>query len=94
MKCKKNKIGTILDHINRIDPGIIKFTVETPEEDTLSVLDLKQHINRKTKHLEFTVNYKKTNTNINIKEKSNHLPQLKKAIVSQKELTAYVIKNI
>ena len=39
-----------------IEPGIMKFTVETPEEDTLSVLYLKQYINRKKKHLEFIVN--------------------------------------
>ena len=31
--------------------------------------------------LEFTVNYKKTHTNINVKANSNHPPHIKKAVV-------------
>ena len=45
------------------------------------MLDLKQKINRKTKQVECMVHYKKTHTNINIKEKSNHPPYVKKGII-------------
>ena len=45
------------------------------------MLDLKQKVNRKTKQVECMVHYKKTHTNINIKEKSNHSPCVKKGII-------------
>ena len=47
----------------------------------LPVLDLKQTVDRKTKQVECMENYKKTHTNINVKQKSNHHPCMKKGII-------------
>ena len=44
-------------------------------------MDLKQRVDRKTKQVEYMVHYKKTHTNINVKEKSNHPPYMKKGII-------------
>ena len=38
----------------------------------LPVLDLKQTLDRKTKKIECSVHCKKTHTNLNVKERSNH----------------------
>ena len=78
MKCKKDQSDEILEHLNNIEPGVIVFTKEDQEGDTLPVLDLKQKVDRETKQIECMVHYKKTHTNINIKEKSNHPPNVKK----------------
>ena len=43
--------------------------------------DLKQRVDRKTKQVECMVHYKKTHTNINVKERSNHPPSMKKGII-------------
>ena len=51
------------------------------QNDTIAVLDLKQNINRRTKRIEFTVNYKDTHTNINVKESSNHPDMMKRGII-------------
>ena len=59
-KCKEGEAQDILDHLNAIEPGVIEFTKENQECDTLPVLDLKQEINRKTKKIECSVHYKKT----------------------------------
>ena len=45
------------------------------------MLDLKQKVDRKTKSIQFSVNYKKTHTNINVDERSNHPEMMKRAIV-------------
>jgi hypothetical protein len=71
----------ILEHLNSIKPDVIIFTKEDQEADVLQVLDLKQVKNRKTKQIECMVHYKKTHTKINIKEKSNHPPGVKKGII-------------
>ena len=42
---------------------------------------MKQRIGRKTKSIEFSVNYKKTRTNINVDARSNHTEMMKKAII-------------
>ena len=70
-KCKSDEAKLILDHLNSIEPGIIWFTMEELLNDEISVLDLKQKIDRKTKSIEFSVNYKKTHTNINVDAISN-----------------------
>jgi hypothetical protein len=81
LKCKKEKAGQILDHLNSIEPDIIKFTKEEEENNQLAVLDLEHNVNRKTKKIEFNVHYKKTNTNITIKKKSNHKESTKQGII-------------
>jgi hypothetical protein len=81
LKCPINQTQQILEHIKSIEPGVIEFTMEEAENDTLAVLDLKISIDRKMKKLGFGVNYKKTHTNINIKQKSNHPPNVKHAII-------------
>ena len=62
---------------------MIEFTKEDQECVTLPVLDLKQKINRKTKKRESSVQYKKTHTNINVKERSNHPESMKTAIIKR-----------
>ena len=81
LKCKKEKAGQILDHLNSIEPDIIKFTKEEEENNQLAVLDLEHNVNRKTKKIEFNVHYKKTNTNITIKKKSNHKESTKQGVI-------------
>ena len=80
-KCKSDEAKLILDHLNSIEPDIICFTMEELLNDEISVLDLKQKIDRKTKSIEFSVNYKKTHTNINVDARSNHPEMMKKAII-------------
>ena len=81
LKCKKEKAETILNHLNNIEPDYIKFTKEEEENNKLPVLDLELNVNRKTKKIEFNVHYKKTNTNITIKKKSNHKDSIKKGVI-------------
>ena len=81
LKCKKNKAEEILNHLNNIEPGTIKFTKEEEENNKLAVLDLELNVNRKKKKVEFSVHYKNTHTNITIKKKSNHRDTIKKAII-------------
>jgi len=81
LKCKREKATTILDHFNNIEPNVIKFTKEEEENNKLAVLDLELNVNRKTKKIEFKVHYKKTNTNITIKKKSNHKDSIKTAVI-------------
>ena len=57
LKCKHNKAGAILDHLNSIEPDAIKFTKEEEENNKLSVLDLELNVNRKKKKIEFNVHY-------------------------------------
>jgi hypothetical protein len=81
IKLEKDQSDEILDHLNSIEKGIIEFTKEEQENDVIPVLDLKQKVNRKTKQIECTVHYKKTHTNINVKERSNHPSSMKKGII-------------
>ena len=81
LKCKRHKAQQILDHINSIEPEHIKFTKEEEEDNKLAVLDLELNVNRKRKKIEFNVHYKKTNTNITIKKKSNHTDRTKRGII-------------
>ena len=81
LKCRHNKSQAILDHLNSIEPEHIKFTMEEEENNKLAVLDLGLNVNRKKKKLEFSVHYKKTNTNITIKKQSNHRESIKKGII-------------
>ncbi len=81
LKCKEEESEEILEHLNNIKPGVIVFTKEDQKDDVLPVLDLKQRVDRKTKQVECMVHYKKTHTNINVKERSNHPPCIKKGII-------------
>ena len=81
LKCKREKAGQILDHLNSIEPESIKFTKEEEENNKLPVLDLELNVNRKTKKVEFNVHYKKTNTNITIKKRSNHKESTKRGVI-------------
>ena len=81
MKCKNNEAEKILEHLNIQEPGVIQFTKEEQKDNCLAVLDLKHIVNRRTKTIECTVNYKDTHTNINVKEKSNHPDTMKRAII-------------
>ena len=81
LKCEKEDSEKILEHLNGLEKGVIQFTKEEQKDDTLPVLDLKQRVDRKTKQVECMVHYKKTHTNINVKEKSNHPPYMKKGII-------------
>lgn len=57
-KCKEGETKEILDHLNTIEPRVNVFTKEDQEGDVLPVLDLKQTVDRKTKGIECTINYK------------------------------------
>ena len=81
LKSIREKTKRILNHLNSIEPGVIIFTMEEEEDNKLAVLDLGFNVNRKLKKLEFEVHYKKTNTNITIKKKSNHKDNIKKGII-------------
>ena len=81
LKCKRGKASIILNHINSIEPEVIKFTKEEEENNKLDVLDLELNVNRKKKKIEFNVHYKKTNTNITIKKKSNHKESIKRGVI-------------
>ena len=69
-----------LAHLNTIEPGEIRFTMELEENGRISVLDLSQE-RKEDGSTCFGVHYKKTHTNINIKEKSGHSEQVKRAVV-------------
>ena len=57
------------------------FTIEEQVDDTISVLDLKQTIDRRTKKIKFDVHYKPTHTNINVNARSNHPEYMKAGII-------------
>ena len=81
LKCKQTKASPILGHLNNIEPETIRFTKEEEEDNKLAVLDLGCHVNREKKKVEFNVHYKKTNTNITIKKKSNHRESTKRGVI-------------
>ena len=81
LKCKREKGEQILNHLNSIEPGIIRFTKEEEVDNKLAALDLEMNVNRKKKRVEFNVHYKKTNTNITIKKQSNHKESIKKGVI-------------
>ena len=81
LKCKRERAETILEYLNNIEPESIKFTKEEEENNKLAVLDLELNVNRKRKKIEFNVHYKKTNTNIMIKKKSNHRDSIKRGVI-------------
>ena len=68
------------EHLNQIEPGIIEFTMEFEDEGKVAMLDLNQE-RKEGGGLTFSVYYKKTNTNIMIKKRSNHAPSVKKAVM-------------
>ena len=70
-----------MEYINSIEPDAIKFTKEEEEDNKLAVLDLELNVNRKKKKVEFNVHYKKTNTNITIKKRSNHKESIKRGVI-------------
>ena len=78
---KTERAQAILDHLNSIEPGVIIFTMEKEENNQLAALDLEFNVNRELKKVEFNVHYKKTNTNIMIKKRSNHKESIKKGII-------------
>ena len=71
----------MLEYLNSIEPGIIRFTMEDLENDEIAVLDLKQQINGKTKDIQFSVNHKSTHTNIYVDAQSDHPEIMKKDII-------------
>ena len=83
LKCEQYRSTEILNHLNSIEPEFIKFTKEEEENNKLAVLDLGLNVNRKRKRVEFNVHYKKTNTNITIKKKSNHTERTKRGVIKR-----------
>ena len=81
LKCKRTKASPILGHLNSIEPETIRFTKEEEEDNRLPSLDLEMNVNRTTKKVEFNVHYKKTNSNITIKKRSNHRESIKKGVI-------------
>ena len=81
LKCQRQRSDPILNHLNSIEPGVIRFTKEEEADNKLPSLDLEMNVNRKKKKVEFNVYYKKTNTNITIKKRSNHKESVKKAVI-------------
>ena len=84
LKCERRISEGILEHLNSIEPETIIFTKEEEVNNEIAVLHLKQMVNRTTKKIEFTVNYKMTYTNINVNEKSNHPYNTKRGIINGK----------
>ena len=81
LKSNDKKADEILNHLNSVDPDNIKFTMEKEENNKLASLDLAMNVNRKTKKVEFNVHYKKTNTNITLKKRSNHRESTKRGVI-------------
>ena len=81
LKSKGTRSNEILGHLNGIEPGIIVFTKEEEKDGKLSALDLGMNVNRIQKKVEFNVHYKKTNTNITIKKRSNHRESTKRGVI-------------
>ena len=52
LKCKRERAADILNHINSIEPDVIKFTKEEEEDNKLAVLDLEFHANVKIIHIQ------------------------------------------
>ena len=55
--------------------------MEEEDDNRLPVLDLALMVKRKTKKIEFTVHYKKTQTNITIKKNPNHRYSTKSGVI-------------
>ena len=55
---KTERAQAILDHLNSIEPGVIRFTMEKEENNQLAALDLEMNVNREQKKVEFNVHYK------------------------------------
>ena len=85
-KCKEGESQKILDYLSTMETGIIVFTKEDQEGDIPPVLDLKQKEDRKTKRIGCTVHCKKTHTNINMKQRSNHPDIEERAPCDEKHL--------
>ena len=81
LKSKGTRSNEILGHLNGIEPEVIVFTKEEEKDGKLSALDLGMNVNRIQKKVEFNVHYKKTNTNITIKKKSNHRESTKRGVI-------------
>ena len=81
LKCRQTRSNQILEYLNSIEPEIIVFTKEEEKEGKLASLDLEMIVNRIQKKIEFNVHYKKTNTNITIKKKSNHRESTKRGVI-------------
>ena len=81
LKCRRERAEQILQYINSIEPDVIKFTKEEEEDGKIAVLDLELNINRRQKKIGFNVFYKKTNTNITIKKRSNHRESIKYGVI-------------
>ena len=81
LKCRRERADQILQYINSIEPDVIKFTKEEEEDGKIAVLDLELNINRRQKKIGFNVFYKKTNTNITIKKRSNHRESIKYGVI-------------
>ena len=65
-----------------IEPGVIVFTKEDQEGDVLTVVNLKLLIvDRETKRIMYSVHYKKTHTNINVKKRTNHPESMERSII-------------
>ena len=75
LKCQREKAERIQDHLNTIEPNIIKYTKEEEENNQLVVSYVKK------KKIEFNDHYKKTNTNIAIKKRSNHRDSIKRGVI-------------
>ncbi len=80
LKCKRIRSSEILNHLNSIEESI-NFTKEEEENNTLPALDLGLNVDRKRKKIEFNVHYKKTNTNITIKKRSNNTESTKRGVI-------------
>ena len=70
-----------MNHLNSIEPGVIRFTKEEEVDNKLPSLDLEMNVNRKKKKVEFNVYYKKTNTNTTVMKRSNHKESVKKTVI-------------
>ena len=55
LKCLRRKSEPILNHLNSIEPGVIRFTKEEEIDNKLPSLDLQMNVNRKMKKVEFNV---------------------------------------
>ena len=74
---KQIKYWNILTALNQTQSSL----QEEEEDNKLAVLDLELNVNRKKKKVEFNVHYKKTNTNITIKKRSNHKESIKRGVI-------------
>ena len=73
---------------------MIRFTKEEEIDNKLPSLDLEMNVNRKKKKVEFNVYYKKTNTNITIKKRSNHKESVKKAVIKESSTFSHIFFSL